>query len=383
MIIHTVKSGDTIFKIARKWGVVPTKIIEDNGLATDRLTVGQELVILIPTRSVSVRGGDTLAGLAKRFGVRRGTLLSNNPALKGEEKLRPGHILSVKFDTPIGGGASALGFYKEGVSENKFKATLPYLTYIVFEGGKIRKDGSIAIPDVSSAQATAKRMGKITLLGFCDEGGGKFLEANPKEILEKMIDKAKEGGFAGIRISAADAKNLYPNEYSRFLLEARKRMIGCDLILFAACEGKSQEENTELCDGAILEIPDENDNFEKTLEYFAEFSESEKTFLKIGTEAKIGDRSAQISDALRLALRIGAEIEKESEISPSSFNYRRYIGGKGEDIKVTFPNPSLIKAKFQKLSELGFMGIAFDIESAPVWLLSMFNAYFSRADFAL
>ena len=41
MIIHTVKSGDTIFNIARKYGVPPQKIIENNELYNpDILTVG-------------------------------------------------------------------------------------------------------------------------------------------------------------------------------------------------------------------------------------------------------------------------------------------------------------------------------------------------------
>ena len=46
MIIHTVKTGDTVFNIARKYGVAPHKIIENNELLNpDRLTVGEKLLI--------------------------------------------------------------------------------------------------------------------------------------------------------------------------------------------------------------------------------------------------------------------------------------------------------------------------------------------------
>ena len=46
MTIHTVKPGDTVFKIARMHGTSPMKIVEDNGLTNpDRLTVGEELLI--------------------------------------------------------------------------------------------------------------------------------------------------------------------------------------------------------------------------------------------------------------------------------------------------------------------------------------------------
>ena len=70
MQIYTVKSGDSIYSIAREFGTTPARIIADNELTDPgRLAVGQSLVILEPTRTYTVRGGDTLMGIADLFDV--------------------------------------------------------------------------------------------------------------------------------------------------------------------------------------------------------------------------------------------------------------------------------------------------------------------------
>ena len=65
MTIYTVKSGDSIYSIAREYGVPSSRIITDNFLTNPgRLVVGQDLVILFPTQTHTVRGGDTLDSIA-------------------------------------------------------------------------------------------------------------------------------------------------------------------------------------------------------------------------------------------------------------------------------------------------------------------------------
>ena len=42
---HTVKSGETLFSIARHYGSTPDKIKKANGLSSDVIRVGQKLTI--------------------------------------------------------------------------------------------------------------------------------------------------------------------------------------------------------------------------------------------------------------------------------------------------------------------------------------------------
>ena len=90
MHIHTVKEGETVFHIARKYGVSPAKIIENNGLINpDRISVGQKLLILTPTRTYTVRGGDTLKKISRRFGVKERCILRANPYLPAQMRSIP------------------------------------------------------------------------------------------------------------------------------------------------------------------------------------------------------------------------------------------------------------------------------------------------------
>ncbi len=60
MQIHTVQPGDSIYSIAQEYNVPPSRIITDNTLeSVTGLVVGQDLVILFPTVTHTVRTGDT------------------------------------------------------------------------------------------------------------------------------------------------------------------------------------------------------------------------------------------------------------------------------------------------------------------------------------
>mgnify|MGYP003310964163 CR=1 FL=1 len=106
MFIHTVTPSETLYHIARKYGVAPTKIIEANGLENpDRLSVGDKLVIITPTRTYTVRGGDTLEKISRRFGIPIKEILKNNPSLMGGDKIYPEELLTLKQDAPRHGSA--------------------------------------------------------------------------------------------------------------------------------------------------------------------------------------------------------------------------------------------------------------------------------------
>ena len=136
MRIHTVENGENIFSIARKYAIPPTKIIEHNELSEpDRLTRGQRLLILTPTRTHTTRGGDTLDSLAIRYSVSEDALLAANPHLLGERRCYPGKILSVKYDLPRYGVGIGNGFYFEGCSRERLM-TMPEVEELYRKMGK-------------------------------------------------------------------------------------------------------------------------------------------------------------------------------------------------------------------------------------------------------
>jgi murein DD-endopeptidase MepM/ murein hydrolase activator NlpD len=71
VIMHTVQEGETVFAIAERYNVTPDTIAASNSLPdADFLQIGQQLAIL-PVSGVGliVQQGDTVAGLAARYGV--------------------------------------------------------------------------------------------------------------------------------------------------------------------------------------------------------------------------------------------------------------------------------------------------------------------------
>ncbi len=73
-VIHVVQAGETLTLIARRYGVTVGEIVAANGLADPNcIEVGQRLVIPAPAAlrgtSYVVQAGDTLAMIARRYGV--------------------------------------------------------------------------------------------------------------------------------------------------------------------------------------------------------------------------------------------------------------------------------------------------------------------------
>ena len=113
-IIHTVRSGDTLYKIASQYGVSVAEIMELNNLTSTVLTLGQQL--LIPNEEeiqkekegtiYTVKSGDSLWKIANTFGVTVDDIISANDltstALQiGQQLLIPGTSGGTPTPPPI------------------------------------------------------------------------------------------------------------------------------------------------------------------------------------------------------------------------------------------------------------------------------------------
>lgn len=99
---HTVRSGQTLTAIARRYHVPAATIARANGIGRDgRLRIGQ--VLLIPTgETVTVARGGTLQSVARAHGVPVADLARLN-GLRTTARLRPGQRLII----PSGGAGGA------------------------------------------------------------------------------------------------------------------------------------------------------------------------------------------------------------------------------------------------------------------------------------
>lgn len=74
----------SLYELAYQYGVPMSRLIQDNQLPDpSQLVVGQTLVIQYPRSTYTVRSGDTLFSIARNAGVPLRQLLRNNPGLRG------------------------------------------------------------------------------------------------------------------------------------------------------------------------------------------------------------------------------------------------------------------------------------------------------------
>ncbi len=87
--IYTILAGETLFSLARRYGIVVDAILTANpGIDPDRLRVGQRICIPAPPRPepcpgrlYTIQAGDTFIGIARRFGYTLDALLAINPGV--------------------------------------------------------------------------------------------------------------------------------------------------------------------------------------------------------------------------------------------------------------------------------------------------------------
>lgn len=114
-VTYRVRSGDTLTSIARRWHITTKSIVTANRLRSDRLRAGQRLVLTVPNvqrASIpaassgnssghhvihTVRSGDTLDAIARRYGVTVAGLRMTN-RLEGNI-IRAGQRLRIPGDT--------------------------------------------------------------------------------------------------------------------------------------------------------------------------------------------------------------------------------------------------------------------------------------------
>jgi len=95
---YSVRRGDSLWKLASRYGTTVDRIKRDNGLRSDNLTVGQKLRINtgMPSgsKTYAVRRGDTVGKIAKAHRVSLNSMLRAN-SLSKSSTIYPGQVLVI------------------------------------------------------------------------------------------------------------------------------------------------------------------------------------------------------------------------------------------------------------------------------------------------
>ncbi|MGM0877936.1 MAG: LysM peptidoglycan-binding domain-containing protein [Bacillota bacterium] len=101
--LHTVQKGDTLFSLAKKYRTTVDELKKKNNIHSDKINIGQKILVSIETPTngeqemYTVFQGDTLWGIAKQFGVTAEDLakengLSKKMVLIGQKLFIPGAV---------------------------------------------------------------------------------------------------------------------------------------------------------------------------------------------------------------------------------------------------------------------------------------------------
>ncbi|MBR6708559.1 MAG: LysM peptidoglycan-binding domain-containing protein, partial [Clostridia bacterium] len=174
MIIYTVAPGDTVYSIARRYGLPAERIIRENELsAPAELVVGQTLVLTQPTAVYTVAQGDSVYSIASRFGISVNQLWRNNPSLGGGDNLTPGEELIISLPAPPLGSREIGGYAYPNIDRSILRKTLPYLTYLTLFTYGIRDDGTLIEIDDEELIELARSYGTAPnmMISTLTEGG--------------------------------------------------------------------------------------------------------------------------------------------------------------------------------------------------------------------
>lgn len=419
MQIYTVRSGDSINALARRYGVTQNAIVTANQLDDpSNLVVGQTLVIPTEGTVHVIKPGDSLYGLSRQYGVSASAIqLANgitNPLdlqvgmsiiIPDEEK----SIVEVAayVDPLISGDQSAR--YVEEVGD--------YLTYVNIFSYHVKEDGSIEPiqndePIINAAYQ--KRVAPLMVLTNFTEGQFSREVAtailSDEAIQDKVLDEAirimKQKGYLGLDFDFEylGAENRIP--YVNFLKKAKARLKAEDerYILTVALAPKIRDDQVGvLYEGhdyqAIGEVVDfiffmtyewgwsggppravsPLNEVRKVMDYAMSRVPSDKImmgmplygydwtlpFVRGGKFAK----SIGFVDAVDLARKYNQSIQYDTVAQSPFFRYR---DEEGKEHEVWFEDARSLQAKFNLVKELGLRGFFYWVlarKSPQNWLL--------------
>lgn len=228
MIIHTVRPGDTLYLLSKKYGVPVEEISSANRLENPNvLIVGQALFIPSKGNRHIVKAGESLYLIALQHGIPLEILLKENSDLTKPYTIYPGQVIRL----PSTGKKETIevnGFCYPNIDMSVLNETLPYLTYLSIFSHEVRADGSLSEINDSQliAAATRNKVAPIMVITNLEPGGGFSSdlahilltdETVQNIMIENVMKTIRSKGYYGLDV---DFEYIFPTDreaYNRLL----------------------------------------------------------------------------------------------------------------------------------------------------------------------
>ncbi len=408
MIIYNVKSGDSLFKIAREFGITLSELQNANGLSgNEPLPIGTALVIPTENTSTTVRRGDSLFSIATEYGLTVPQLLQYNPRLKPPYTIMPGDTIILPSGAKLG-TIAVNGYCYPNISDETLRKTLPYLTYISIFSYDIRPNGSLKGLTNDDRIITMAREANVAPLmtvtnlnadqSFDSDLSFRFLrnDVAQRNFIDGIPAYLKQKGYMGINLDFEYVYAENREDYNVFMRALGERLRAEGLILTTALAPKSSDNQSgilfeghdykalgEACDWILLMTYDWGyvagppmavspiNEVERVLRYATKIIPPQKLMMGFpnyaydwtlpytpGTRAKYLTHSGAVS----LASSTGSTIRFDEASATPFFSYK---DANGKDHVVWFDDARSIEAKLKLINEYDLLGLG-------IWTINRF-----------
>lgn len=254
MTIHVVTSGESIWSIAKAYGVSPDRIIADNGLeGLPNLVVGQALVIPSTEFAYRVKPGESLWSIARKFGVSVDSIVSLNQ-ITNPQAIYPGLVIRIPENAKNYGVVESNAFIQPSTPEHETEViggAGPYLTYLSPFSHHVNQNGNLQpLPDANIVNqgrrfraAPMLTVSNIGTANFDTQLGHTILNSNTAQntLITEITGLLRTQGFYGVivdfeRIPPSDRQN-----YNNFLRKLAQAVHADNKILATALAPKTYD----------------------------------------------------------------------------------------------------------------------------------------------
>lgn len=400
MEIYVVRSGDTIYRIARRYSTSVDGIIFANQLQNpDVLSVGQALIIPNNETRHTASRGDTLYSIARRYGVSLQRLLAANPQITNPNRIYPGQTIVIPANGQHMREVIVNGYITDA-TDSTLDAALPYLTFLspfsyrsdIF--GNLTPTFNLNMT-LSGGQRTANL---LTLTNLLDAGGFSSQIAHAiltdqtvqDTFLEHTEALLRQGDWYGVNVDFEYIHQFDRESYNQFLRRLTERMHRLGYIVVTALAPKLSDGQQGLLysahdyafhgqtvDYVVLMTYEWGYTYgpamavapigkvRQVLDYATQVMPAGSILMGVpnygydwtlpfvqGTAA----RSLSNIDAVTLAGQVGAGIQYDQAAQSPFF---RYEDKDGRQHEVWFEDARSFRAKYALVNEYGLAGVSF------------------------
>lgn len=401
MIIYTVKRGDTLYTISRRYGTTVDQLVYDNQIENPlRLVVGQALVITDSSGIYKVMRGDTLYRIAQKHGTSVAAILAANPSVTNANLIYPGQTIVMP-----GRGKAVRGIDVNGFSVNTLpqtlNETLPFLTYISPSSYQVDMQGVLSPPADSGliSASLAARVAPLMCVTNTKPGGG-FSSDIAHTVLtnqvvqdtfiENVMNTLDRKSYYGLIVNFEYVYPFDKGSYNQFLRKIAEMLHASGYLLATAIAPKTSADQPgtlyeahdypvhgEVCDLVIIMTYEWGHTHgpamavapigpvRKVLDYAVSAIPHKKIMMGMpnygydwtlpfvqGTVAK----ALSNTGAVRLAAQVGAEIKYDNTQQAPYFNY---YGSQGKRHEVWFDDARSVRARLKLVDDYMLAGISY------------------------